>query len=252
LSNLAVKHRIPLHVDCCLGSFIVPFLSTNGFPSPLFDFRLPGVTSISCDTHKYGFAPKGNSVLMYRNRTLRAYQYYITTTWPGGVYASPSIAGSRPGALIAGTWTSLMTIGREGYRQSCHDIVSCARYIKHEVSHSFGTDLYVLGDPLVSVVSFSSKTLNIYDVADTMSELGWHLNALQDPPAVHIACTKPTVAAKEKFITDLKEAVLKVKLKGEGAAKGDTAALYGVAGSLPNRSVMKRMAEGFIDLLYKA
>ena len=107
LSRLATKYKIPLHVDCCLGSFVIALLKKAGFPSPYeeeggFDFRQPGVTSISVDTHKYGFAPKGNSVLLYRNKSYRSYQYFIYPDWSGGVYASPSVAGSRPGALIAG------------------------------------------------------------------------------------------------------------------------------------------------------
>ena len=95
LSKLALKYKTGLHVDCCLGSFIMPFLEKAGFPSKPFDFRLPGVTSISCDTHKYGFAPKGSSVVMYRDKELRRHQYYVNPHWAGGVYASPGMAGSR-------------------------------------------------------------------------------------------------------------------------------------------------------------
>ncbi|KAL8755896.1 MAG: hypothetical protein Q9199_003323 [Rusavskia elegans] len=101
LSRLALRRRLPLHVDCCLGSFLMPLLSRAGFPTQPFDFTLKGVTSISCDTHKYGFAPKGNSTLLYRTAALRTYQYFISPDWSGGVYGSIGIAGSRPGALIA-------------------------------------------------------------------------------------------------------------------------------------------------------
>ena len=97
-----------MHVDCCLGSFLMPYLEKAGFRSEPFDFKLKGVTSISCDTHKYGFAPKGSSTLLYRTEELRSHQYFISPNWPGGVYASPSMAGSRPGSLIAGTWASMM------------------------------------------------------------------------------------------------------------------------------------------------
>lgn len=257
LSKIALRRRIPLHVDACLGSFLVPFLEKAGFPTTPFDFRIKGVTSISCDTHKYGFAPKGNSVLLFRTKKLRAYGYFITATWPGGVYASPTLAGSRAGSLIAGTWVSLMTQGENGYTTSCRDIVGAAKIIESGIREKLGPDLYVLGEPMVSVVAFSSKTINIYEVADEMNTLGWHLNALQDPPAIHIACTKPTVSATGKFLEDLEKAVKEVKLRGEksGASKaaaGDTAALYGVAGSLPNKSVINSMAIGFVDTLYKA
>lgn len=260
LSKIALRRHVPLHVDACLGSFLVPFLEKAGFPTEPFDFRLRGVTSISCDTHKYGFAPKGNSVVMYRTKKLRSYQYFVTATWPGGVYASPSMAGSRSGSLIAGTWASLMKQGESGYISSCEAIISARQRIEQGVRDQLDPDLYILGEPKVSVVAFASKTVNIYDIADHMGELGWHLNALQNPPAIHIACTRLTVEATELFLADLREAVTAVKLKGKvdkssgkgKAAQGDTAALYGVAGSLPNKSVVKDIAIGFIDTLYKA
>ncbi|KAF8544900.1 pyridoxal phosphate-dependent transferase [Trichophaea hybrida] len=254
LSKIALRKRIPLHVDACLGSFLVPFLEKAGFETQPFDFRIKGVTSISCDTHKYGFSPKGNSVLLFRTKKLRTYGYFITANWPGGVYASPSLAGSRAGSLIAGTWASLMKIGESGYISSCRDIVGAAKAIEAGIKERFAPDLYIMGEPLVSVVAFSSKTLNIYEIADEMSSLGWHLNPLQNPPAVHIACTKPTVEAVDRLLNDLETAIQNAKLKGGDATKkaqGDTAALYGIAGSLPNKSVIKRMAAGFIDTLYK-
>ena len=95
LSRLALRRHVPLHVDACLGSFIVPFLEKAGYPTEPFDFRLEGVSSISCDVHKYGFAPKGTSAIMYRRANDRKYQYFIAAGWVGGVYASPSMAGSR-------------------------------------------------------------------------------------------------------------------------------------------------------------
>jgi len=254
LNKIALRKRVPLHVDACLGSFLVPFLERAGFETQPFDFRLKGVTSISCDTHKYGFAPKGNSVVMYRNKKLRTYGYFVTATWPGGVYASPSLAGSRAGSLIAGTWASLMKQGESGYIASCREIVGAAKAIESGIRERLSPDIYIMGEPHVSVVAFSSDTINIYEVADEMNTKGWHLNALQDPPAMHIACTKPTVEAVDSFLGDLEAVVQNIKLKGgEGGAKaaGDTAALYGVAGSLPNKSVINSMATGFIDCLYK-
>lgn len=95
LSRIAIRRKIPLHVDACLGSFIVPYLEKAGYATESFDFRLEGVSSISCDVHKYGFAPKGTSTIMYRTKSDRKYQYFIAPDWLGGVYASPSMAGSR-------------------------------------------------------------------------------------------------------------------------------------------------------------
>ncbi|KAI9697282.1 MAG: hypothetical protein M1836_004846 [Candelina mexicana] len=264
LSRLAVRKRIPLHVDCCLGSFLVPFLEKAGFETEMFDFRLKGVTSISCDTHKYGFAPKGNSTVLYRNHQLRTYQYFIAPGWSGGVYASPSIAGSRPGALIAGCWVSLMSQGESGYIKACHSIVGAAKRIEDAIRHNLtlNTDLQMIGRPLVSVVAFTSLTLNVYDIADAMSAKGWHLNALQSPPAIHVAVTLPIVRSSEKLIDDLMAVVESEREKDrvrfaegkstKGGAPGDSAALYGVAGSLPNKSVVVELAGGFLNTLYKA
>ena len=264
LSKIAYKNKIPLHVDCCLGSFIIPMLPKAGFDFEPFDFRLKGVTSISCDTHKYGFAPKGNSTVLYRSDAYRKYQYFISPDWSGGVYASPSIAGSRPGALIAGCWASLVKQGHNGYLDACHKIVGGMKQIETAIREKpeLSSDLKIIGRPLVSVVAFLSNTLDIYDIADGMSSKGWHLNALQSPPAIHVAVTLPIVAVIDKLIDDLVEVTEDVREKerkriaegkgAKGAVKGDAAALYGVAGSLPNKSVVEDLAKGFLDTLYKA
>ena len=173
------------------------------------------------------------------------------------------MAGSRPGALIAGCWASLMSQGEDGYITACHQIVGTAKEIESAIKEHpiLSADLSVVGKPMVSVVSFTSKTLNIYDIADEMSAKGWHLNALQNPPAIHIAVTLPTVRAEDRFVKDLvavveaekeKESVRVAEGKGKkGAPSGDAAALYGVAGSLPDKSIVVQLAGGFLDTLYK-
>lgn len=261
LARLAVKYKLPLHVDCCLGSFVIAFLSKAGFPSPDFDFRLPGVTSISVDTHKYGFAPKGNSVVLYRSAEMRKYQYYVCPDWTGGVYASPNMAGSRPGALIAGCWASLMRLGEDGYVNTCLKIVSAAKQIEDAIrsSDKLRHSIAVIGKPMVSVVAFRAQDnhktphldVDIYDIADAMSSKGWHLNALQDPPAIHVAVTMPVSNAVDDLIKDLEDVVESCK-GNVTSKKGDAAALYGVAGSIPDKSIVKHLATGFLDTLYKA
>ncbi|BDD58280.1 hypothetical protein MPDQ_002576 [Monascus purpureus] len=270
LSRLATKYKIPLHVDCCLGSFVIAFLKKAGFPSPYedeggFDFRLRGVTSISVDTHKYGFAPKGNSVLLYRSRAYRSHQYFICPDWSGGVYASPSVAGSRPGALIAACWASLMSVGESGYLKSCLQIVGAAKKFESAIREDplLSKHLEVIGHPMVSVVAIGSvdENINIYDIADDLSAKGWHLNALQSPASLHCAFTIPTSSAVDQLIADLTEALTEElkkvdEMRRQGKAfvnkQGDTSALYGVAGSIPDKSIVNRLAEGFLDTLYKA
>jgi len=260
LGALAARYNIGLHVDCCLGSFIIPFLEQAGladgengrYKLTPFDFRVRGVTSISCDTHKYGFAPKGSSVIMYRDAVLRRYQYYVTPHWTGGVYASPSLSGSRPGALIAGTWAAMQYMGSDGYLQSCRDIVTCARRIANAITASI-PELYVLGSPPASVVAFGSqdKSVNAYEVGDRMSKKGWHLNALSGPAAVHIACTRLTLQAVETFVSDLKASVAEAKQAPEG--KGTMMALYGLgSSSAVGPTIVEEVASIFLDTLYKA
>lgn len=254
LGQLAKKHNIGLHVDCCLGSFIMPFLEPAGYPVEPFDFRVEGVTAISCDTHKYGFAPKGNSVIMYRNAELRKYQYYLNPTWTGGLYASPSIAGSRPGALIAGTWAAMQYMGYEGYLTSCREIVGAAKTIAARIKAEFGGKLYVLGNPPASVVAFASYNprCNIHEVGDIMSKKGWHLNGIVRPDAIHIAVTRLTVPVVDTFIADLHDAVKQAELSPSG--QGTMVQLYGlgkVAGALAP-SISGQIATAFLDTLYKA
>jgi len=260
LSKLALRHKLPLHVDCCLGSFVIPYLAKAGFPAPEFDFRVPGVTSISVDTHKYGFAPKGNSVVLYRTPELRRYQYYVCPDWSGGVYASPNAAGSRPGALIAGCWASLMKMGEDGYVDTCVKIVGAAKQIEEAIrtSDKLRQSITVMGKPMVSVVAFRAVSkpkkpeyaVDIYEMADALSAKGWHLNALQDPPAIHVAVTLPIVSAVDALIKDIED-VVEAHRGHVSTKKGDTAALYGVAGALPDKSIVRELASGFIDTLYK-
>ncbi|CAG8442483.1 13679_t:CDS:2 [Ambispora gerdemannii] len=249
LAKIAKKHNIGLHVDCCLGSFMVPFLEKAGFPTEPFDFRIDGVTSISCDTHKYGFAPKGSSVIMYQSKNYRKYQYFFAPDWTGGIYASPSIAGSRPGALLAACWAALMCTGKSGYIDATKKIVGCAKKIEAGIREI--DDLFVYGKPLVSVVAFGSKTLNIYNLADKMTQKKWDLNSLQNPPAIHIACTMLTVPNVDQFLRDLSDAVRELK-EQPFQKSSSTAALYGMAATIPDKAIVNEVAAGYLDALYSA
>ena len=126
LSELALRHGVGLHVDCCLGGFVLPFARKLRGNIPPFDFALPGVTSMSADTHKYGYATKGTSVVLYRSKELRKHQYFTFPRWQGGNYGTPSTAGSRPGTLSAAAWAAMMRLGEEGYLEVCQaPLASC-------------------------------------------------------------------------------------------------------------------------------
>ena len=126
LSDIALRHGVGLHVDSCLGGFILPFGQELGYDIPVFDYRHPGVTSMSADTHKYGYAFKGTSVLTFRDKALRNAQYFFLTDWSGGKYCSPGMEGSRSGGLIAATWAAMVQLGREGYRGYAREIFETA------------------------------------------------------------------------------------------------------------------------------
>ncbi|AOA65023.1 Dihydrosphingosine phosphate lyase [Komagataella phaffii CBS 7435] len=257
LNDLALKYNIPLHVDCCLGSFVMGMMERAGFEdAPKFDFRLNGVTSISCDTHKYGFAPKGSSVILYRDEGMRKYQYYINSKWTGGLYGSATLAGSRPGALTVGCWATMVHLGQQGYIDSCKLIINTARKIKSEIQSIKG--LSIIGDPIGSVVAFTSENYSIYDITDRLSAKGWHLSTLQRPPAIHIAVTIPTCKVSNELISDLKNIMTEIERDAEDPKigkkenKNDTAALYGIAGSVKTGPIADRVIEAFLDTMYKS
>jgi glutamate/tyrosine decarboxylase-like PLP-dependent enzyme len=227
---------------------VLPWAEQLGFPVPPFDFRLPGVTSISDDTHKNGYAAKGTSVILYRSPALRRYQYYTATEWPGGLYFSPTFAGSRPGALSAACWAALVATGRNGYLDATRRILETAAEIKAGITKIPG--LRILGDPLW-VIAFASGNLDIYRVMDFMTERKWSLNGLHKPPAVHLCVTlrhtQPGVASQ--FLTDLEAAVEHVAAHPE--EQGGMAPVYGMGASLPLRGVVSDLLKFYMDVLYK-
>uniref|UniRef100_A0A7I4CT04 sphinganine-1-phosphate aldolase n=1 Tax=Physcomitrium patens TaxID=3218 RepID=A0A7I4CT04_PHYPA len=244
LSALALQYNICLHVDLCLGGFVLPFAKKLGYPIPPFDFRVAGVTSISVDVHKYGLGPKGTSVVLYRNHELRKYQFVAVTEWSGGLYVSPSMAGSRAGALIAAAWASMMSLGESGYTQITRKLMEAARNIKLGIPDIEG--LYVLGKPDMTVVAFASKELNIYKVNEAMAEKGWSLNALHKPSSVHICVTLQHVDVVDKFLDDLKAAVKYVR-DNPGKYEDGMAPIYGAGATLPDRGTIRDILVDYMD-----
>jgi sphinganine-1-phosphate aldolase len=248
LSELARERGIGFHTDACLGGFILPWAVKLGYQVPPFDFRLPGVTSISADTHKYGYASKGSSVILYRGEELRHYQYYTTTDWPGGLYLSPTFAGSRPGALSAACWAAMVSLGEQGYLDAAKRILETTTSIKKEIEKI--PDLHLIGDSLF-VVAFGSKTLDIYSILDEMSKRHWSLNGLQSPAAVHLCVTlrHTTPGVADKFIADLNASVDYVRAHPE--TRGEMGTVYGMTASVPLRGIVGDFLKRYIDLLYE-
>ncbi len=248
MSEIARGKGIGFHTDACLGGFLLPWIEKLGYEVPRFDFRLPGVTSMSADTHKYGYAAKGTSVVLYRDKELRHHQFFKTGEWPGGLYFSPTMAGSRPGALVAACWASMVSMGEKGYLEGAKKIMLTAGKIKKGIESI--PELYILGDPLW-VIAFASKDINIYSVMDYMTTRGWSLNGLHKPSCVHICVTlrHTQQGLAEKFIRDLKAAVRFVKANPD--VKGDMAPMYGMAASFPDRGLVADVMDVYMDTLYK-
>jgi sphinganine-1-phosphate aldolase len=215
---------------------------------PPFDFSLPGVTSMSADTHKYGYAAKGTSVVLYRGKELRRHQYYTVADWPGGLYSSPTFAGSRPGALSAACWAAMVSIGESGYTEAARRILATGAAIRDGVAAIDG--LRVLGDPLWVIAFGATGGLDVYQVMENMSQRGWSLNGLQRPPAVHLAVTlrhtQPGVAGR--FLADLADSVAQVRAN-PGVSTG-MAPVYGMAASLPEGTV-RDLLTAYLDLTFE-
>jgi sphinganine-1-phosphate aldolase len=224
LSQLALERGVGLHVDGCLGGLILPFGQKLGYDIPVFDFRLPGVTSISADTHKYGYALKGSSVVAFRDRALRNAQYFYLTGWSGGKYCSPGMDGSRSGGLLAATWASMVSLGWEGYLRYAKDIFETSARMQEAVrSHP---ELRILGRPTF-LFSFTSDEFDIYHVNDFMRPRGWRFNGQQYPNALHMAVTRPQTqpGVAEAFAADLAGAV--AYARGHAGEPASSGAIYG-------------------------
>lgn len=247
LAALAQARDVGFHTDACLGGFVLPWAEQLGAPVPPFDFRVPGVTSMSADTHKYGFSAKGTSVVLYRDAELRHYQYYKTASWAGGLYFSPTFAGSRPGALSAQCWAALVTIGRDGYLRATRSILDAAARVKQGIAQIDG--LRVIGDPLWNV-AFVADDVDVYRVLDVMSHHGWSLNGLRDPPSIHLCVTlrhtQPGVV--ERFVADLAASVAEVCANPE--AGGSMAPIYGMATMTETQGAVEDLLEAYVDMLF--
>jgi glutamate/tyrosine decarboxylase-like PLP-dependent enzyme len=239
LSDLALERGVGLHVDGCLGGFILPFGEQLGFPIPPFDFRHPGVTTISADTHKYGYSVKGTSILMFRDKPLRNGQYFFLTDWSGGKYASPGIDGSRSSGLLAATWASMVSLGREGYLRYARAIFDTA-YAMQEVVRA-QPELTIIGDPSFCF-SITSDVFDVYHVNDALRQRGWRMNVQQYPNAIHMAVTRPQTqpGVLDAWSEDLPAAVAYANdHRGEPSA---SSAVYG-GSTVPTGEVTSRINE---------
>eukprot|EP01133_Synstelium_polycarpum_P016102 gene16102-19159_t len=244
LSKIAKEHDIGMHVDGCLGGFVLPFAEELGFDIPVFDFRLEGVTSMSVDTHKYGYAAKGTSVVMFSKPKMRRSMYFVAPNWPGGIYASPTMPGSRPGGLVAACWASLVAQGREGFRTKIKGVMETTKEMIAGLKQIEGIE--IVGEPKAMVIAFTGD--KIFYINDAMNRRGWHLNPLQRPNSLHICVTAKHIGMAQVFIQDLKDSVIEVRDSKDLPTDG-SAPIYGTAHSIPDRDMVGVILGDFIDTL---
>lgn len=288
LGKLALRHGLLMHVDACLGGFMLPFLEELGYDIPAFDFRVAGVSSISLDAHKYGYAPKGSSILLYRNRALRKKQFFIHTEWPGGIFASTTFLGTKSGGPVAGCWAIMKHLGRDGYRHIAREVMGTTQRIREGIA-AFES-LEILGDPPMSVLAFTSKTGNIFNIGDALQEKGWYVDRLQFPDALHLTVTQLNIGMEKIFLNDLEEILAKEqdlmnayrttrtsiqftdslnrifpstvvgrlgrmagKLMNRTSGKSGIpqAALYGISASCKNRKSIRKLITNLLDGMYQ-
>lgn len=221
IAGLAAANGSLCHVDACLGGWLLPWFEEIGEPVPPWNFAVEGVTSISADVHKYGYTFKGLSTITYRTRELVKLQQFWYDTWPGGLYASGTTAGTRAAPPIAGAWAAIHHLGAEGYRAKATQVRDAGRAFMAGIE---GIDrLEITHRPDIPVFEFTARDGSILAIAEGMDRRGWHLDRQQG--GLHLMLSPAHLAVADQFITDLTDAVAEAPV-GDGAV-GELDGTYG-------------------------
>ncbi|XP_078620372.1 sphingosine-1-phosphate lyase-like [Branchiostoma floridae x Branchiostoma japonicum] len=243
VSAMALRRGLPLHVDACFGGFMLPWIEKLGYPVPTFDFRNPGVTSMSADIHKYGYGVKGASVVLYQSTDYWRYQMFSCSTWPGGIFGSCSMAGSRPGGNIAAAWAVLKAMGEDGYMKTAREVMETTQFMISNVKNIPG--LCILGEPHMTAFAIGSRGINILALADEMESKGWRMERTQNPNGLHCSIMPSHTNVRDKFVEDLTAAAEYVKIHNTSSEEGASMA-YGLASKIPD----KGLVDDFLKEIY--
>ncbi|MEB2334702.1 MAG: aspartate aminotransferase family protein [Anaerolineaceae bacterium] len=215
IGAIAQKHNLLFHVDGCVGGIHLSFMRKLGYDIPDFDFTIAGVTSISADMHKYGYAAKGCSVIMYRSKEIRKYQIFACTDTTGYTLVNPTVLSSKSGGPFAGAWAILNFLGEEGYQRIVQTVQEATRKIIAGVNAI--PELRVLGQPAMCMFSFASDVLNVYQLADEMGKRGWYIQGQFSTPLtprnLHISVTYGSAPNADALLQDLRACVEILKAK---------------------------------------
>jgi glutamate/tyrosine decarboxylase-like PLP-dependent enzyme len=218
IAEIARRHGLHLHVDACVGGFALPFLRKLGQPVPPFDFQVPEVSTMSADLHKYGFAARGTSLILYRDQALQRLVGFRLDDWSGGPYRTPSMAGSRPGGMIAAAWAVFQHYGEAGFLELNRTMLDTSLRLRRGIEAIPG--FHVLGDPAMYVWGFASDTVDVMAVADAMAERRWYLGKqLTTPPSLHVVLTPIHAPVVDDFLRDLREVAETIARTGRAGEK---------------------------------
>jgi glutamate/tyrosine decarboxylase-like PLP-dependent enzyme len=209
LAALAQSIGASFHTDACMGGFVLPFMEQLGMDVPPWDFRVDGVTTISADVHKLGYAPKGASVILHRTKDLRRYQTFVFDDWLGGFYASPNMQGSRPALPMATAWAILHHLGAEGYRRLTEVTIDAARRMERGARDTPG--LTVLGAPAAHVLAIAGApgggTVDVFALGDALAARGWFLDRQKPPDSLHATLCAANAPVIDEYLRDLRACV---------------------------------------------
>ncbi|KAF2070009.1 hypothetical protein CYY_008666 [Polysphondylium violaceum] len=250
IARLADKYKLPLHVDACIGGFFLSWMEMAGYPLPgLFDFRIPQVTSISADIHKYGYATKGSSVLLFKDQSIRKYQFLAYTEWPGGLFVSPSILGTRSGGNIAAAWASLVYLGQDGFKDYVGKIMKTSQAIQKAIRENHY--VRIIGNPVMSIISLNSEIINVHALADVMeSKFGWKLERQDRPKSIHMTLTPAHINIESVFIQNLDSSIEHLLDNPDLNNKG-SAAMYSGINNIPITDIADEFLLEFLSKTYK-
>ena len=208
IGAIAQQHGLWMHVDSCLGGFILPFAREFDSTIPEFDFSVSTVRSISVDLHKYAYSAKGISALMLRDKTHADYNRTSFNDWPGGLYSTPNLSGSRSGGAIASAWAVINYLGREGYRKIVLDLIQLRKKFLAGINAIAG--LRVIGNPQTFQFAFGSEEFDIYAVADAMEDLNWKIGRAREPHSIQLMINSSHHSTVTEFLSDLETVAARV------------------------------------------
>ncbi|MEL7547326.1 MAG: aspartate aminotransferase family protein [Pseudomonadota bacterium] len=212
LGAVADAQGIWLHVDACVGGYFAPFARLNGLPVPPFDFEVPAVKSMSADLHKYGYAAKGASTVLFRSQALYKFMPFDLKAWSGAPMKTPTLAGTRPGGAISAAWAVMNYLGVAGYRRLQGDVCATRERLEAGVK-ALGFE--ILGNPMLGLVAFRHPEHHSFAIYGELYKRGWFTSVTKEPPSLHLMLSPKHAEFIEDYISDLAECLAVVKA-GEG------------------------------------